>query len=157
LPKDNALVPDYPTWKEIRATPIENFTIAQNVSSAADLLKCIQSPPFNDDSWAFRGQSKASWRLQPSIERLASEAGITPQVEKYVEREFKRRAHHYISDLPDDEDALEWLALMQHHGAPTRLLDWTRSAYVAAFFAAESAGDAPFAIWAADGWVFRRI
>jgi hypothetical protein len=57
---------------------------------------------------------------------------------------------------------VEWLALMQHYGAPTRLLDWTKSAYVAAFFAAESAKPIkrsaaqddgpvkPFAIWAID-------
>ena len=71
--------------------------------------------------------------------------------EQYIVREFKRRAHHYLRDLPDDEDDLEWLALMQHHGAPTRLLDWTKSAYIAAFFAAESASKSTSsAIWAID-------
>jgi hypothetical protein len=65
--------------------------------------------------------------------------------------------------VPRDDDDLEWLALMQHHGSPTRLLDWTRSPHVAAFFAAQSSNSAnpfittkpdkrvePFVIWAVD-------
>jgi hypothetical protein len=64
--------------------------------------------------------------------------------------QFKRQAHHYVTDIPPyaiQYDQLEWLALMQHYGAPTRLLDFTYSFYVAAFFAIERASrDA--AIWA---------
>jgi len=53
--------------------------------------------------------------------------------------------------LPKDEEELEWLALMRHYGAPTRLLDWTTSPYVAAFFAtAEAKPDESSAIWAID-------
>jgi hypothetical protein len=64
---------------------------------------------------------------------------------------FKRRAHHYLQRLPDEEEELEWLALMRHHGAPTRLLDWTTSPYVAAFFAvAEASERKDSAIWAID-------
>src|ERR1700739_1556162 len=53
--------------------------------------------------------------------------------------------------LPAEKEELEWMALMRHHGAPTRLLDWTRSPYVAAFFAiAEAREDEESAIWAID-------
>lgn len=65
-------------------------------------------------------------------------------------REFKRRAHHYLPDVPRDEDWFEWLALMQHHRAPTRLLDWTYSLHVAAHFALSHASrkdGADLAIW----------
>jgi len=55
---------------------------------------------------------------------------------------------HY---LPGEKEELEWMSLMRHHGAPTRLLDWTRSPYVAAFFAVEEAtDDIQSAIWAID-------
>ena len=60
---------------------------------------------------------------------------------------FKRKAHQFLAQPPDPDDDFQWLALMQHHGAPTRLLDFTWSPYVAAFFALERAtSDA--AVWA---------
>jgi hypothetical protein len=144
---DPAHVNDFQAFKEMQ-NPVEQAATIRDVSNATDLFNCIQLPPFNDPKWAFRGQGDAECLLRASIERVASHLGIA---EDYVEQEFKRRAHHYLSDLPHDEDDLEWLALMQHHGAPTRLLDWTKSAYVAAFFAAQSAGsEKPFVIWAID-------
>ena len=63
--------------------------------------------------------------------------------EERILRIFKRKAHHFLSAGPLPDDDFEWLALMQHHGAPTRLLDFTWSPYVAAFFALQRAtGDA---------------
>jgi len=50
---------------------------------------------------------------------------------------------------------MEWEALMQHHGAPTRLLDFTYSVYVAAYFALEAA-DGDSGLWAISGpWALR--
>jgi hypothetical protein len=60
-----------------------------------------------------------------------------PRLERDLLREFKRSYSTCGSVLPvpDDSDTLAWLSLMQHYGAPTRLLDWTYSPFVAAFFA----------------------
>lgn len=54
-------------------------------------------------------------------------------------REGQRNLHRYLTDLPDRNDWAEWFALLQHHGAPTRLLDWSYSFFVALFFAIDRA------------------
>ena len=109
-------------------------------------------------SWAFRGVGNAEWTLQPSLEQLNLKApqpggpSLIVEAERYLLATFQRRVHHYISDPPAREDDLEWLALLQHHGAPTRLLDWTKSPYVALFFALDKRREAggSCALWAID-------
>lgn len=67
-------------------------------------------------------------------------------------RRFQRQAHHYIDNVPAIEDRMQWLALMQHHGAPTRLMDWTYSFFVAVFFALEECEpDKACAVWMLSG------
>jgi hypothetical protein len=127
-------------YRKIRDGRLEDFaTVHSTVSSVSKLFELLGS--FNEPKWAFRGQG-TDRVLAASIERVAIRPGIA---EDDVMRGFRRRAHQYVTDVPSRDDDLEWLALMQHHGAPTRLLDWTRSPHVAAFFAAQSSNAAnPF-------------
>jgi hypothetical protein len=67
--------------------------------------------------------------------------------------EFSHRAHLYLSNWREPETTLEWIALIQHHGGPTRLIDFTRSTAVAAFFALEEEEEVITgwsAVWAVD-------
>ncbi|MEQ9332964.1 FRG domain-containing protein [Thalassobaculum sp.] len=100
--------------------------------------------------WAFRGQSDGAWGLVSSLERAFQQFECPPEARRAAEleifRQFQRSAHHHVREAPKPNDLIEWFALMQHHGAPTRLLDFTYSFYVAAFFASESLTDMS-AIW----------
>lgn len=104
--------------------------------------------------WIYRGQRLAGWPLQTSLERCFNRHKIPQvralEVESDLLREFRRAYHHYSSRVPNRAEAIEWLSLMQHHGAPTRLLDFTYSIYVASYFAIE-ATDQDAAVWAVDG------
>jgi hypothetical protein len=123
--------------------------LVRRLESWQEFLEVITDSPYSN--WAFRGQCDASWGLSSKISRYLRNFHIHPNAwleqEERILRIFKRKAHHFLREAPDANDEFQWLALMQHHGAPTRLLDFTWSPYVAAFFALETAtGDA--AVWA---------
>jgi hypothetical protein len=95
------------------------------------------------NGWAFRGEVSATWPLMTSLARrlqaYCPDPGLWPLREMRSLRIFRRKAHNYLNDESPLRDDLRSLALMQHHGAPTRLLDFSKSPYVAAFFALEHA------------------
>lgn len=100
-------------------------------------------------NWVFRGQADHDWSLSTSLQRIHTD--IDPRVaEEYLLYQFRGAVHHHIQLAGMPQNALEWLALMQHHGAPTRLLDFTKSPFVACFFALEndSSANKPAALWA---------
>src|SRR5437764_2087600 len=114
-------------------------------------LKVITSAPYTH--WAFRGERDERWPLYSSLSRYFQNFGVAKDAwadqEARILRIFKRKAHQFLQKPPESDDDFQWLALMQHHGAPTRLIDFTWSPYVAAFFALERAtGDA--AVWAVN-------
>lgn len=110
-----------------------------NIESWAHFLAQVNAR----DGWAFRGQRVAAWPLASSLyRRLAAycpDPATWPDREARALRIFRRKAHIYLADRRVLEDDLRCLAMMQHHGAPTRLLDFTKSPFVAAFFALEQA------------------
>ncbi len=99
-------------------------------------------------------------RLETTLERACKTYYRPPQktedIEQRLLREFQRKYHHYSQHIPESKNTLEWFSLMQHHGAPTRLLDFTYSFYVAAYFALEKA-ERDCAVWAINNkWAGQR-
>ncbi|QDG70194.1 FRG domain-containing protein [Janthinobacterium tructae] len=121
-----------------------------HISSWEEFRKIVTGEDYQ--SWAFRGQADKNWPLFSSLSRYLTahlvHRDAWPQQEARILRIFKRKAHLLLQNIPAADDSFEWLSIMQHHGAPTRLLDFSWSPFVAAFFALEQATkDA--AVWAA--------
>lgn len=108
--------------------------------------------------WIFRGHKRASYPLQPSIERVS--ACDWAEAEYRILREFQSKARMHMDpiQLPPVHHKLGWLAIIQHYGAPTRLLDFTYSPYVALYFALRNRekGESDYAeVWAFDAAALR--
>lgn len=102
------------------------------------------------ENWAFRGQANAEWHLENAIERTDF-IKLYKGIEADFLAEFQRGARNYLQKDQTPEHLIEWLALMQHHGAPTRLLDFSKSPFIAAYFAFEQSIPCPdhyLSIWA---------
>lgn len=96
-------------------------------------------------SMVFRGVPEAGLDLRPSLTRPQRDYG---PVENHLLRAFKKYARQ--DSVPDDMWNL--LALAQHHGLPTRLLDWTYSPMVALHFVTDKEEQMGLdgAVWCVD-------
>lgn len=95
---------------------------------------------------AYRGLNDAASELTTSLMRLGD--GYV-RLERHLLRNFRKYAHR---DAVQYDSTWNWLTLAQHHGLPTRMLDWTFSPYVAMHFATADADrfGCDGAIWAVD-------
>lgn len=118
----------------------------------------------SDRSLVFRGQSNASWRLTTTLERKLGRvrfkdyyrtiAKIRPQIESLTTHHWDIPEFTEVYPLGDEYDKLDvamwsgrcpaydYMVYLRHHGFPSPLLDWTRSLYVAAYFAFATASAA---------------
>jgi len=142
--QDDKAMKQEPRVIEPQRLTAEDFP--DRISNWSELTKLIEHfSYFNAHDWLFRGVTDAAHDLIPKIGRETTRkllGGVhvpyRPEDERAVLTMFKQQARPYLDSPPDSK--LEWLAVAQHFGLPTRLLDWTDNLLVAAWFALEKAG-----------------
>lgn len=112
---------------------LESKSPVQTIDEYVKLVRIITDYWETKVAW-FRGHSKESYKLIPGIYRsevwdydLDEELGL--------EDEFIRLSRPFTNNNGDKLSRWEWYQIMQHHGVPTRLLDWTSASNVALYFA----------------------
>src|SRR5487761_1264735 len=127
------------------------------------------------DQSLYRGHASFDWELQSTLERalqkhaeqwdthkfqlmqsMAADSETdqwTVDVEAELTQYFRRNAMRFeVPHLPESWDILGWWEVMQHHGSPTRLMDWSLSPFTALWFALDGHedGSGDMALWIYD-------
>ena len=103
--------------------------------------------------YMFRGHGKADWHLVPSVGRMYEQVKDSYEgwsvVEAQLVSDFRKYSRQFVGQEP--RGWIEWLVMVQHHGLPTRLLDWTTNPLKGLFFAVDDPKH-----WEEDGrlWAF---
>lgn len=133
-------------WKES-----VDFIPEKKINTWHEFQETIRNHKYRD--WVYRGQSSSEYEINSSLYRLfediidlhkiAKNSCSTRKIlriehERLLIEKFKSHAPLFLNYLPNEDEKLEWLSIMQHFGAPTRLIDATFSPYIALFFAFES-------------------
>jgi hypothetical protein len=119
------------------------------VSSWRELDEAIADPGIGryrervHSTLVFRGLARSDYSNVSSLARLSEDY---PRLERHLVRNFRKYAHR---EAPGPT-TWDWLSLAQHHGLPTRLLDWTFSPLVALHFATASWPDDEALLLAVD-------
>ena len=114
------------------------------INSWQELASIVER--FHEGTWIFRGVENAQYELIPRVGRpntsydlrTSTPLDYSPKFEELCIEQFKREAKPHMHVQPQSE--LEWLSIAQHYGLPTRLLDWSESPLIAAYFAVQERG-----------------
>jgi hypothetical protein len=137
-------------------------TRAQLDMRVEDVTSFVQQVKFIAEKWLpsddnvvgpwFRGQGNAEWPLIPKFYRTCDQRRET---DDEIREEFAQRGPAFCQFPPSGD--WDWYFMMQHHGAPTRLLDWTDGALIALYFAVrDSRGLTDSAVWMLDPFWLNR-
>lgn len=129
-------------------TPSDHFVLHERVAhSARELREFIDEvneiAEQTDCDVYWRGQADHRWPISSSLARLTDNPTVLRDADlARAERLLISEAARWVrATTVKPTNGLEWLALMQHHGVPTRLVDFTTDALIATFFAAEALDD----------------
>lgn len=135
------------TKTEYRALSLERFfRVIDEIRNKWDFDKDDVCRPW------FRGHQRKHWKLVPSLFRIGK---YDREIEDEIREEFAIRAPALNSDeaLPARDNPWDFYFLMQHYGAPTRLLDWTESPAIALYFALrDNPGYFDSCVWALNAY-----
>jgi len=135
--------------------PERTYT-ASNIPEFLEIVEKVAREWFTKEkTWGpwFRGQLNSNWPLRPTLYRYRPRTRPIRMLEHEIRQEFAVRAPSLGTERP--QNSWEWYFLMQHCGAPTRLLDWTESALIALFFAVRGklgADENDAAVWILEPW-----
>jgi FRG domain len=108
------------------------------ITDSEHLIRALNELP-ND--YIYRGHADSSWKLESTLERTIGSHWSGDNAKKFEEHYlnlFKSKYHIYSGNEHKPKSKLAWLSVMQHYGAPTRLIDFTESPYIALYFALEA-------------------
>ena len=115
------------------------------ITSVVEFQTHLQGLDSEEGGYLYRGQADAAWKVHCSAARRLTENSVRPLSEQLVSHllvgyleyiiEKAKRLNYVPSDLPKNSPDLELLAQLQHQGAATGLIDFTRHPLVALWFA----------------------